>query len=218
MRNIMSNQNTPLHTAVQNGNLDIVRMLLDAGYSPNEANGEGLTPLHIVAQTGNTEIAALLIERANKNDISALQPPSLDTETIRLEQNENAIVADDRVKDMKSEASEQSPVKADRSERIKEAIIGILALAMSILVLAMAPPLGIFTYVNLHTYVNQHSWFNLPNTPVIIIWGCLLLTAAFVYALLAICFWCILLLDKCGLIDKNEWGSLPESVGEFWLR
>ena len=64
----MSNQNTPLHTAVQNGNIEIVKLLLDAGHDPNEANAEGLTPLHIAAQTGNAGIATLLVSRPMDND------------------------------------------------------------------------------------------------------------------------------------------------------
>jgi hypothetical protein len=63
----MSTTNPPLHVAVQNGNMDIVKMLLEAGHNPNEVNAEGLTPLHIAVQMGHTEIATLLIERSQKN-------------------------------------------------------------------------------------------------------------------------------------------------------
>ena len=51
----------------QNGNIDIVKMLLDAGHSPNEANVEGLTPLHIAVQMGQADIVTLLAGKINEN-------------------------------------------------------------------------------------------------------------------------------------------------------
>jgi hypothetical protein len=56
----MSNTNTSLHLAVQNGNIDIVKMLLDAGHDINAVNADGQTPLHIAVQMGHTEIVQLL--------------------------------------------------------------------------------------------------------------------------------------------------------------
>ena len=63
----MSNTNTPLHNAARSGNIEIVKVLLSAGYDPNEVNAEGFTPLHIAAQAGHVEIVALLIETKKKN-------------------------------------------------------------------------------------------------------------------------------------------------------
>ena len=74
----MPNTNLPLHTAVQNGNIEIVKMLLDAGCNPNEVNSDGLTPLHIAAQMGLTDIAALLVDKINENNSIAAQPPPAD--------------------------------------------------------------------------------------------------------------------------------------------
>ena len=63
----MNVTNTPLHNAARSGNAETVRLLLFAGYDPNEVNAEGLTPLHIALQSGHVEIAALLIERGKKS-------------------------------------------------------------------------------------------------------------------------------------------------------
>ncbi len=60
----MTNHNTPLHIAAQNGNAEIVKMLLDAGHDPTAPNAEGLTPLHLAVQMGHAEIAALLAEKS----------------------------------------------------------------------------------------------------------------------------------------------------------
>jgi hypothetical protein len=73
--------NTPLHDAVQNGNVETVRMLLNAGHDPNEVNADGITPLHIAAQTGNATIAALLLEKSKKKSTGG-QSPSLGVDGI----------------------------------------------------------------------------------------------------------------------------------------
>lgn len=52
---------TPLGAASGNGQLDIVRSLLDSGSDVNETDGHRLTPLHLTS-TG-VEVAKLLIER-----------------------------------------------------------------------------------------------------------------------------------------------------------
>ena len=59
----MSGITTPLHTAVQEGNLEAVKMLLDAGHDPNAEDAAEMTPLHLAAQFGHTEIAAVLAEK-----------------------------------------------------------------------------------------------------------------------------------------------------------
>ena len=62
----MSNTNTPLHFAVQNGNVEIVKTLLARGYDQNVRNADGLTPLDLAIATNNTAITQLLLEHTNK--------------------------------------------------------------------------------------------------------------------------------------------------------
>ena len=40
---------TPLHDTAENGNKDVVQLLIDRGANPNKANEEGRTPLHDTA-------------------------------------------------------------------------------------------------------------------------------------------------------------------------
>lgn len=56
-------QFTLLSYAVKKGQLEIIRLLLDAGASPNKATKDGAYPLHFVAKAGehSKEIALLLI-------------------------------------------------------------------------------------------------------------------------------------------------------------
>lgn len=53
----------PLVTAVRRNCLSIVRFLLDNGFSPNVAGGDGKTPLSIAAALGDIETVKLLLER-----------------------------------------------------------------------------------------------------------------------------------------------------------
>jgi len=63
----MSNTNTPpLHLAVQNGNIEIVKTLLARGYDLNTRNADGLTPLDLAIATNNTAITQLLLEHEDK--------------------------------------------------------------------------------------------------------------------------------------------------------
>lgn len=52
---------TPLQSAVAGGHLEIIRLLLTAGASPNVREGGGYTPLHTAAHNGDAEIVRNLI-------------------------------------------------------------------------------------------------------------------------------------------------------------
>lgn len=52
----------PIHSAVAANDIDISRMLLEAGAYPNVCQKAGLAPLHTAAQLGNIELIILLLE------------------------------------------------------------------------------------------------------------------------------------------------------------
>ena len=52
---------TPLQSAVAGGHLEITRLLLTAGASPNVREGGGYTPLHTAAYNGDVEIVRSLL-------------------------------------------------------------------------------------------------------------------------------------------------------------
>ncbi|KLT65531.1 ankyrin repeat domain-containing protein [Pedobacter sp. BMA] len=52
----------PIHSAVAANNINITKMLLDAGAYPNVCQKAGLAPLHSAAQLGNIELIILLLE------------------------------------------------------------------------------------------------------------------------------------------------------------
>ena len=54
-------RNSPLHAAVENGNADIVRLLISAGAHKDLQNRYGLTPLHLAVKNGSADIVLLLI-------------------------------------------------------------------------------------------------------------------------------------------------------------
>jgi ankyrin repeat protein len=69
---------TPLNVAIDRGNIDIVKILLNAGANPNLAQHSGAalrqggilqTPLIIAAQKGHYEIAELLLNAGAKTDL-----------------------------------------------------------------------------------------------------------------------------------------------------
>ena len=55
---------TPLHRAVDNGNVEIVRILVNAGADLNikSSRGSDPTPLHIAVQDGNAELVRILVD------------------------------------------------------------------------------------------------------------------------------------------------------------
>ena len=74
LTNLMST-NTPLHIAIQNGNIDIIKSLLADGCETIHArNAEGQTPLCLATATNNEEIVRLLLEHGAGHSPSP--PPS----------------------------------------------------------------------------------------------------------------------------------------------
>jgi len=57
-----------LHTAVEEGNIDVVKSLLERGADINSLNGDDKTPLAIAAYKGSVEVVRLLIERGAEVD------------------------------------------------------------------------------------------------------------------------------------------------------
>jgi hypothetical protein len=54
--------NTPLHIAIQNGNIEIIKSLLADGCDVHARNNEGLTPLDLATTLNSEEIVHLLLE------------------------------------------------------------------------------------------------------------------------------------------------------------
>ena len=71
----MSND-SPLHIAVKNNNIDLVKMLLESQCDVHAVNAEGLTPLQLATQTGNTEIVALLLQHGAGRQAAPTPPPT----------------------------------------------------------------------------------------------------------------------------------------------
>jgi ankyrin repeat protein len=53
---------TPLHLAVQNGSVDLTRLLIEQGGDVTAQDNHRRTPLHIVAKNGRLDLTCLLIE------------------------------------------------------------------------------------------------------------------------------------------------------------
>jgi len=70
---------TPLQSAVAGGHLEITRLLLEAGASPNVRERSGDTPLHAAAQNGDVEIVrSLIFGGANVETINEKNEKPLD--------------------------------------------------------------------------------------------------------------------------------------------
>ncbi|KAJ1713207.1 hypothetical protein NYO67_4605 [Aspergillus flavus] len=60
----------PLCLAACQGNVEIVRLLLDYGWDVNEMDGERLTPLHFAAENGQDEVVQVLLD-SRQLDVNA---------------------------------------------------------------------------------------------------------------------------------------------------
>ncbi|HML19725.1 MAG TPA: ankyrin repeat domain-containing protein [Candidatus Dependentiae bacterium] len=61
---------TPLHAAVENGQLQLVKDLLDFGTDVNVKDSFGVTPLHIAARINHIEIAQLLLRMGANTEVT----------------------------------------------------------------------------------------------------------------------------------------------------
>ena len=57
------NQQTPLHSAIFTGNINIVKLLIERYAEINAEDDLGKTPLHLSCQLGNLSLAKLLMAR-----------------------------------------------------------------------------------------------------------------------------------------------------------
>jgi ankyrin repeat protein len=70
VEDLNSNQQTPLMAAVERGNIDVARFMLEHGADVNNRNGHGNTALIIAAQRLDVEMMELLIQRGADVNIS----------------------------------------------------------------------------------------------------------------------------------------------------
>ena len=71
----MPNINTPLHIAVQNGNIEIVKTLLESGYTVDARNVGGHSPLDLAVISNNDVIIRLLLSYRSSNNIHQTVSP-----------------------------------------------------------------------------------------------------------------------------------------------
>lgn len=67
-----SDGNTPLHVAVAQGQVTIVRQLLRSGADPSARDAQGRTPLHVALANGKVAAARLLLDYDADDDLQAL--------------------------------------------------------------------------------------------------------------------------------------------------
>ena len=68
---------TPLFMTSQNGHLEIVRLLVEAGADKDKAGNYGVTPLQIARNKGRLEIVRLLVDAGARDCAGARDYPPL---------------------------------------------------------------------------------------------------------------------------------------------
>ena len=79
--------NTPLHIAIRNGNIEIVKALLADGCNLGERDADGLTPLDLATKLNHDEIVRLLLDRGAGH----LPPPPTGTIPLSPQQRKKRI-------------------------------------------------------------------------------------------------------------------------------
>ena len=63
----MSSADSPLHIAIRDNNVEIIKLLLEGKCDVHAVNAEGMTPLQLATQMGNAEMIALLFQHGAGN-------------------------------------------------------------------------------------------------------------------------------------------------------
>ncbi|QGJ70273.1 Hypothetical protein PBC10988_19680 [Planctomycetales bacterium 10988] len=74
---------TPLHLAAKSGHLKVVKMLLEAGASPDVRTADGKTPMHLAAEAGEEEVVAYLLE-AKEIPVEAIEHAALTVDLVSV--------------------------------------------------------------------------------------------------------------------------------------
>ncbi len=67
---IMIDSLLPLHYAVRNQQVEIVRLLIEKGASTTEPNNDKMSPLHVACEIGNTTIVELLLKHGDARAVN----------------------------------------------------------------------------------------------------------------------------------------------------
>lgn len=70
MNSVFSHGSTPMHKAAAEGQLDVLKKLVDEGKSPHERNKLGLTPLHFAALFGHLNVVRYLVDLVDEKKVS----------------------------------------------------------------------------------------------------------------------------------------------------
>lgn len=113
--------NTPLHTAVIEGNIEDARTLVQEGADVNAANEQGNTPLHFAATAGSADFASLLVTNgADKSVKNKDGQTPMDVAKAAGHENMASILEGDTV-DLNSQSQEQEESTGDEASSVDPA-------------------------------------------------------------------------------------------------